>query len=178
MTKIDDLISNILNKRLMNRLDTLEKRFKTEASDLIFLESNIHNLKSNLLFIFLENLKDCEVLSETNFNPKEFKEDYSMNRTLTEPNFTKSSAKDTKEKTLNRDKSFGKNLLGKPEEKPLLREKSGKNLSIKQLEDKAPTLTKNKTQAKFKPIETKNKIRESITNNTKGKFSFLFLRYF
>ncbi len=46
MTKVDELITKLLNEKLFKRFDNLEKRFTSEANDIATLELNVDGLKS------------------------------------------------------------------------------------------------------------------------------------
>jgi len=47
MTKVDELITKLLNEKLFKRFDNLEKRFTSEATDIASLEFSVDGLKSN-----------------------------------------------------------------------------------------------------------------------------------
>jgi hypothetical protein len=179
MTKVDELITKLLNEKLLKRFDNLEKRFTREAHDIATLEVNVDGLKSNLIrFLnilhFLETLRDCENLSkelekmaeniEIPATPKKINESMSrMTSTLTSNRRDKSVGRD---KSMIRDKSMGRSFV--------------------KTDDKFDkTLTKTKTLANFKKTDdlkqsmskTKSSLNLNKNDSSKSKNKKLILKY-
>ena len=46
MSRVSELIKNLLNESFVRRLDDIEKRFTREGTDITQLENNVDSLKS------------------------------------------------------------------------------------------------------------------------------------
>lgn len=155
MTQVEKLISSLLNEKLGERFDELEKRFQIEESDISNLEVSIDSLRSNFMFI-IETLQECDTISKT------------INRHIEEVHAETSRIKNVENNnkistpTLKRDKSLDKSLH---------KDKSSRNINTSGYSTNS-TLPKTKTLTNLKnEIKgmTKNKSNLNLNTDSSSK---------
>jgi hypothetical protein len=184
MVDKNELLNQILFNNVIGRLENLEKRFKTESTDITYLETTMDTMKSKETGLILATLNLCVQINEDNLRKEAERLLSSATTVATEPSRGKSQGKElTRNQTVaNFKKPDPKGLLRQPSSRTLKGNKSQLNIttdegtaSTKEPKTPGPGMKRNITVANFNKTPLKHQPKTPVTADKKDDSKVCYL---